>query len=70
MNSTSENIGSLAPVNISGSEKILHQMKNCVCKIELGDKCATGFFCKIPIINMIFFNYKFSYNNWRIPEWK
>ena len=54
MKSERENIGSLAPVNIPGIEKILHQMKNCVCKIKVGNVSSTGFFCKIPIINMIF----------------
>ena len=54
MKSESEIIGSLAAVNIPGTEKILHQMKNCVCKIEIGDVGTTGFFCKIPIINVIF----------------
>ena len=39
--------------NIPSREKILNQMKNCVCKIKIGNVSATGFFCKIPIINMI-----------------
>ena len=36
------------PVSIEGTEKILDQMKNCVCKIilENGDR-GTGFFCNI-----------------------
>ena len=46
--------GAVDPVNIASTEKILNQMKNCVCKIKIGKKNATGFFCKIPIINMIF----------------
>ena len=29
-------------------------MKNCVCKIKIGKINATGFFCKVPFINMIF----------------
>ena len=29
-------------------------MKNYVCKIKLGNVKATRFFCKIPIINLIF----------------
>jgi len=40
--------------NLPSREKILNQMKNCVCKIKIGNITATGFFCKIPIINMIF----------------
>ena len=54
MKSESEIIGSLAPVNIPGIEKLLDQMKNCTCKIKVGNTNATGFFCKIPVINMIF----------------
>ena len=38
------------PINIEGTEKILFQMKNCICKIinNEGNK-GTGFFCRIPI---------------------
>ena len=38
------------PINIEGTEKILFQMKNCICKIinNEGNK-GTGFFCIIPI---------------------
>ena len=46
--------GSVDPVNLTGTEKILNQMKNCICKIKIGNMSATGFFCKIPIINMNF----------------
>ena len=46
--------GAVDPVNMTGTEKILHQMKNCVCKIKIGKINATGFFCKVPFINMIF----------------
>ena len=37
-------------VSVKGTEKILFQMKNCVCKIikEDGEK-GTGFFCKIKV---------------------
>ena len=38
------------PVTIEGTEKILFQMKNCVCKIH-GKIKGTGFFCKIPFPN-------------------
>ena len=30
------------------TEKILNQMKECVCKIFFGAKLGTGFICKIP----------------------
>ena len=46
--------GSVDPVNMASTEKILHQMKHCVCKIKIGKMSATGFFCKVPIINMNF----------------
>ena len=46
--------GSVDPVNMASTEKILHQMKHCVCKIKIGNINATGFFCKVPIINMNF----------------
>ena len=46
--------GSVEPVNMKSTEKILHQMKNCICKIKMGKKYGTGFFCKIPQINMNF----------------
>ena len=46
--------GSVDPVNMAGIEKILHQMKNCVCKIKIGNINATGFFCKVPAVNMNF----------------
>ena len=45
--------GAVDPVSMTSTEKILDQMKNCVCKIKIGNVSATGFFCKIPIINMI-----------------
>lgn len=36
-------------VFINGIEYILHQMKNCICKIYgKNEMCSTGFFCKIP----------------------
>ena len=44
--------GSVEPVNMAITEKILNQMKNCVCKIKIKKLNATGFFCKIPDINM------------------
>ncbi len=40
------------PVSIEGTQKILDQMKNCVCKIILKKGIrGTGFFCKISIKN-------------------
>ena len=47
-------IGPVDPVNISSTEKILYQMKNCICKIKFKNKIATGFFCKIANINLNF----------------
>ena len=46
--------GAVDPINMTSTEKILYQMKNCVCKIKIGKINATGFFCKVPFINMIF----------------
>ena len=42
---------SIKPVSIEATEKILRQMKNCVCKIHNGKDKATGFFAKIPYYN-------------------
>ena len=36
------------PVSLETTQKIIEQMKNCVCKIYIDDKIGTGFFCKIP----------------------
>ena len=40
------------PISFENTEKILSQMKNCICKIHKnnGEK-GTGFFCKIPYTN-------------------
>ena len=40
------------PISFENTEKILSQMKNCICKIHKnnGEK-RTGFFCKIPYTN-------------------
>jgi len=38
--------GSIDPVNIEGTEKILKQMMNCIYKIQIKGTNATGFFCK------------------------
>ena len=39
------------PVSMSGTETILNQMKNCICKIKINQAYGTGFFCKIPYKN-------------------
>ena len=41
-------IDSVDPVSIEGTEKILNQLKNCICKIKIKDGFGTGFFCKFP----------------------
>ena len=38
--------GSIDPVNIEGTKKILAQLMNCICKIQIKGTYATGFFCK------------------------
>ena len=40
--------GSLSPVDIDVTKKILNQMEKSVCKIHLEKKMGTGFFTKIP----------------------
>ena len=42
---------SLEPISMKTTELILEQMKNCVCKIHIGETKATGFFIKIPFNN-------------------
>ena len=37
------------PVTIEGTNKILNQLKNCICKIDIGK--GSGFFCEIPYKN-------------------
>lgn len=39
---------SLEPISIEQTEKILYQMKNCICKIYIKGNTGTGFFIKIP----------------------
>ena len=39
---------SIDPVNIESTIKILDQMANCICKINIKGEYGTGFFCKIP----------------------
>ena len=38
-------------VSLEGTEEILKQMKKSICKIFIGEKCGTGFFCKISFGN-------------------
>ena len=43
------NDNSVNPISIEEMEKIIFQMKNCICKIYKNDGTkGTGFFCKIP----------------------
>ena len=42
------NDSQLNPVDIEGTQKILFQMENCICKIYQNGKEGTAFFCKIP----------------------
>ena len=39
------------PVIIEGTNKILYQLKNCICKIENKNGNGTGFFCHISYKN-------------------
>ena len=39
--------GYAPPINIECIEKMLNQMKKCICKIRIRNKRGTGFFCKI-----------------------
>ena len=41
----------IEPVSIERTEKIINQMKNCVCKIYSNGSTGTGFFTKIPYKN-------------------
>ena len=33
------------------TKEIINQMERCICKIKIGEKQGTGFFCKIPFPN-------------------
>ena len=39
------------PISLDSSEKIICQMKKCVCKININGINGTGFFTKIPLYN-------------------
>jgi len=41
-------IGQLPPLNLSQSKKIIDQMSNSVCRIDIGNIMGTGFLCLIP----------------------
>ena len=44
----------IEPINISSSKKILDQMTNCICRIEVSnEKIGTGFFCKVNSMNFL-----------------
>ena len=54
------------PVSIKGTENILFQMKNSICKIYTkNNKKGTGFFLKISFINKIFY---FLVTNYHVLE--
>ena len=44
--------GSIDSMTIEKTEKILNQMKTCICKV-IGEKIGTGFFCKILFQNKL-----------------
>ena len=58
--------GSIDKISITKTEKILNQIKNCVCKIN-GNKIGTGFFCKIlyknKLIPILMTNYRVLNDN-------
>ena len=39
------------PVTAESTQKILKQMKNCICKVKNNQIIGTGFFCRIPYKN-------------------
>ena len=39
------------PVSISSTKKILNQLVNCICKLNINGVNGTGFFCNIPFEN-------------------
>ena len=47
---------SLKPLNIHEEEKIIYQMKKCVCKIYNHNKSGNGFFCKLNTLNLLVTN--------------
>ena len=49
--SEGNNINILESVTLPSMEKIMYQMKYCICKIKAKGASGTGFFCMIPIEN-------------------
>ena len=39
--------GAIDAISLEKAEKILEQMKTCICRIQAGNTRGTGFFCKI-----------------------
>ena len=48
----------IEPINISSTKKILEQMINSICKIEVNnEKIGTGYFCKVNSMNFLMTSY-------------
>ena len=48
----------IEPINISCTKKILEQMINSICKIEVNnEKIGTGYFCKVNSMNFLMTSY-------------
>ena len=47
---------STEPITIEETQKILEQMKNCICKIKSNENYGTGFFCKLRFLDNSFMN--------------
>ena len=55
----------LQPINITSTKKILEQMTNCICRIEVSDeKIGTGFFCKVNSMNFLMTCYSIIYEKY------
>ena len=54
--------GSIDPVNIKGTKKILAQLMNCICKIQIKGTYTTGFFCKFSYKNQSIKVFMTNYN--------
>ena len=42
---------SIEPISLESTEKMINQMKKCVCKINIRGTNGTGFFLKVPCAN-------------------
>ena len=51
MKEQNKKVDSIEPVSILGTQKILNQLINCICKIKIKGDLGTGFFCQIPYKN-------------------